>query len=434
MMQGMNMVTSTATAAYWWQHVALKDKDNLQSALQDMSAKEFTRIQGILGAKEMDKTKAVDEWATIMDGIEAPKSEEAAKMSPDKGKKKSGKKDKKSGGKKDKKPKKEKKAKVEKKPKENIPSMPPLPEPKGIKLTVNPDLFAVIPRPNTEDYEAIKLDIEENGLNEPMKVYEREGKYVVWEGHTRLQALIELGVEITKDHFVVQEVSDEEIVDRIISCNVSRRHLTGAQKIAIYKRHKPDVLAEIEVRVKNKRAEKFKASKQASDAKKDKKDKKGKDTPTESGGQEPTPTARSLKAQEIGVSETELRYYEYLEKWNPDNLKKEIEKGKDAKLYPLYQSTVEMEQYVKTHDPGAHKQLKEDPSKLVEVYNELVAKFGTERKAGPLETLVVELQAAYERLIIKEHGALDFEKMTQFQKEYWGILERKKETYAKSSK
>ena len=52
----------------------------------------------------------------------------------------------------------------------------PAKPPKGVKLYIDKELYKMIPRPSKQDYAALKLDIEENGLREKIKVFKKEDK------------------------------------------------------------------------------------------------------------------------------------------------------------------------------------------------------------------------------------------------------------------
>lgn len=84
----------------------------------------------------------------------------------------------------------------------------------------------IIPRPTTEEYSALKLSIQEEGIKLPLVV---NSQNLLLDGYTRYQAAKELGlcdvpVEIKSFD------SEEEEKTYIISVNLHRRHLNTAQK------------------------------------------------------------------------------------------------------------------------------------------------------------------------------------------------------------
>lgn len=96
-------------------------------------------------------------------------------------------------------------------------------------LQINPDYLALVPRPNAEEYEAIKEDIARHGLKDPLKVNEA---LVVIDGHTRHKIATEL--EILEVPVLVMSFpgrAQEE--DTVIELNLHRRNLTRGQKIEL---------------------------------------------------------------------------------------------------------------------------------------------------------------------------------------------------------
>jgi ParB/Sulfiredoxin domain len=454
--KGETMNTETVQnrqgAAYFWKKVLKEDREALKETISEMSAKEFKRVEKILGLTSADKDEALDSWIGEMSKEEEVKEQKAPEGTPKKGRApkaatvdaEAPKKGKAPKAKKEKtKKEKTKKEKAPKEPKPKKEKAPKAPKPKagkasaftadtfpickGIQLGFDNEYFAMVPRPSRSDYQALKLDIEANGLYEPIKVVEKGGRRVIFDGYTRYQVLAELEREITENDFIVIDIDPDIVADRILSENVTRRHLTDAQKISIWKQYKPTMLEEIDEHIRKERDRKKR------DALKDRpRGEEKPDTPKKE--DKPVVSARAIKAKEMGVSEAELKYYDYLEKWAPEALAEEVAKGKDGKLYPLYQSTVEMEQFVKKHDLGAWNALKENPSLLKETYDELVEAFGKEHKPGDIEKVIIELQGAYERVLIEEYGSLDMEKLNKFQTKFWQVLEGKKKYYAEIGK
>src|SRR3954470_3695005 len=74
------------------------------------------------------------------------------------------------------------------------------------------------------DYAALVVDIRENGLAEPIWVY--EGK--ILDGRNRFCACEDLGIEP-----VIVEYEGDEPIGFVISKNLHRRHLTQAQRALV---------------------------------------------------------------------------------------------------------------------------------------------------------------------------------------------------------
>ncbi len=91
-----------------------------------------------------------------------------------------------------------------------------------LKYHVASDLF---PMMSGEEYKALKEDIAEHGLLEPIWVYENQ----IVDGRNRYRACLELGIEPE-----VREWSgDGSLTEFVISMNLKRRHLTNSQKAMI---------------------------------------------------------------------------------------------------------------------------------------------------------------------------------------------------------
>ena len=93
--------------------------------------------------------------------------------------------------------------------------------------------------PNMIDaqFEALKLDIEQNGQLEPIKVWKHKNKLYVYDGRHRLKSLKELGLETIKAE-VDDKATEEEIRTRVKSLE-NRRHQTPTQlAIMAFKEYK----------------------------------------------------------------------------------------------------------------------------------------------------------------------------------------------------
>lgn len=91
------------------------------------------------------------------------------------------------------------------------------------ELTAHPvaDLFPML---SQADFEALKQDIEENGLMEPIWLY--EGR--ILDGRNRYRACVEIDVEPT-----TRDYEGDSPVAFVWSLNGTRRHLTSSQRAAI---------------------------------------------------------------------------------------------------------------------------------------------------------------------------------------------------------
>jgi len=93
----------------------------------------------------------------------------------------------------------------------------------------------VIPVMNELDYESLRDDIQENGLNNPITLY--EGK--ILDGRHRYQACRELG--ITPE---TEDYEGENPLTFVISQNLKRRHLDASQRTMIVLDMEEEALAE----------------------------------------------------------------------------------------------------------------------------------------------------------------------------------------------
>jgi len=87
-------------------------------------------------------------------------------------------------------------------------------------------LSQLLPQLTEEEFEALKADIAERGVQVPVE-YDEDGN--ILDGHHRVKACQELGI---KDWPRVVRVglSEEEKIEHVLSLNLNRRHLTKEQK------------------------------------------------------------------------------------------------------------------------------------------------------------------------------------------------------------
>lgn len=83
--------------------------------------------------------------------------------------------------------------------------------------------------PNMIDaqFEALKLDIEQNGQLEPIKVWRHKNKLYVYDGRHRLKCLKELGMDTIKA--IINDTSSEEEIRTQVRSLENRRHQTPTQ-------------------------------------------------------------------------------------------------------------------------------------------------------------------------------------------------------------
>jgi len=83
-----------------------------------------------------------------------------------------------------------------------------------------------------DEYEALKNDIKERGIQDPLQVAKQNGSYVIVSGHQRARIAKELGIKVPC--IIRDDLKDEiQIKEYLIKDNLLRRHLTTAQKAEI---------------------------------------------------------------------------------------------------------------------------------------------------------------------------------------------------------
>ena len=85
----------------------------------------------------------------------------------------------------------------------------------------------IFPMMNDEEYQSLKSDIKENGLLEPLHVYESK----ILDGRNRFKACQELGLEP-----IVKEFIGTNPLGFVISLNLKRRHLNESQRAMVASR------------------------------------------------------------------------------------------------------------------------------------------------------------------------------------------------------
>ena len=146
-------------------------------------------------------------------------------------------------------------------------------------MQINQEYDNLIPKPDKDDYEALKRSIQESGMYSPI-ITNQEG--TILDGHTRYRICQELGITPKTETMSFESPLHEKKF--VIECNLKRRHLNTYQKVELAV---PPVEIEKEIAAQNEKAGK-------------------KLTPTSNdvGVERPGATARAAK--KIGVSEPTL--------------------------------------------------------------------------------------------------------------------------------
>jgi ParB-like chromosome segregation protein Spo0J len=152
----------------------------------------------------------------------------------------------------------------------------------GLALKVDPTISKLIPSMSKQEFELLKLSIEQYGLktDDPISILE-DGTII--DGHSRYKACQDLKIDIPVEMLrVVSEDEKEQIIKRK---NLARRHLKAINKISLVL----DDLKEI-----------------------DKKLGKG------------TRAARDAKARKSQTSTATVQQYDFMEKYAPDRLENSV--------------------------------------------------------------------------------------------------------------
>lgn len=110
---------------------------------------------------------------------------------------------------------------------------------KSLSVYVDEDYLNLIPRPNDEQYEALKQSIQKQGLLEPIKV---NSDGMILDGHTRFEICEELGIPV---RYVVKSFNnDEDQKLYAITTNLKRRHLNDFQIVELLEKELYNIKAE----------------------------------------------------------------------------------------------------------------------------------------------------------------------------------------------
>ncbi|MBM3910806.1 MAG: hypothetical protein FJ356_04070 [Thaumarchaeota archaeon] len=100
-------------------------------------------------------------------------------------------------------------------------------------VTINPEFFALVPRPTNDEYEAIKSSIQKDGQLEPIVVWndKTSGNDLLLDGHTRYKICTDLGIE---PKFIRYEFAGYAQAKKfVIDVNLHRRHLSDLHKVQL---------------------------------------------------------------------------------------------------------------------------------------------------------------------------------------------------------
>jgi hypothetical protein len=108
-----------------------------------------------------------------------------------------------------------------------IPASTPPQAAAGARLTPHHLLTTLIPKLSAGDFAALKKNIAEYGIRDPIWVKEEK----IIDGRQRHRACKELGIECP-----TRELAGDDVLSLIASANIHRRHLTRRQKQAVIKK------------------------------------------------------------------------------------------------------------------------------------------------------------------------------------------------------
>lgn len=95
------------------------------------------------------------------------------------------------------------------------------------KLKCHPDVL-LFPSMREDEFELLKRDIEQNGLEVPIKVQDK--KKLIIDGRHRYRACCELGIE---PKIELVKVTEDQVLRLVVSLNARRRQLSESQRAAI---------------------------------------------------------------------------------------------------------------------------------------------------------------------------------------------------------
>jgi ParB-like chromosome segregation protein Spo0J len=278
---------------------------------------------------------------------------------------------------------------------------------KDIPVVEDSDVFQVkidhsrlelVPRASESDYAILKDSIKRQGLKKKIEI---EANGTIIDGHSRYQALQELGVFSVKDHTVVVDLPADAIEAYIFDMNFARRQLSDYHKIVWVRKYLP----KIKIKVKAKGKEHLSRA-----MKGDKVEKKAK------------VSTRKEAAKLAGVSEAQQKKFNFLEKYAPDMLK-DVE-AEEMTLGGAYDKAYGWYKEIKAKDEDLFKEVEGGDISLEDAYGDLmsrpVEKTEEPRKVGPMETQAMAIRKMFEKCWKKEWGGSEtgLGKVDSFRKEF----------------
>src|SRR5690606_33236568 len=96
----------------------------------------------------------------------------------------------------------------------------------GVRLLKVTERYQVLPELSAEEYEALKADIAQRGVQVPVE-YDEDGN--ILDGYHRVRACRELGLD-DWPRVVRRGLTEEQKVEHALALNLHRRHLTREQR------------------------------------------------------------------------------------------------------------------------------------------------------------------------------------------------------------
>lgn len=335
---------------------------------------------------------------------------------------------------------------------------------KVVKLKVNPAYKKLVPRPSDKDRARTKASIEAafkggGTLSEKIKVLP---DMTVYDGHTRLEILNELKIPITENLIEIVDVPKKSVEAEIVILNVNRRHLLDIEKIASVKKYLPQILTEAKGKAEASAADKKKAEaaakkaeaaakkaaekeKKAKAAEKEKAKKaaekakaaavKAKEAAAKAAEKAKTDAkaahTREATANAAGVAPGQVKLVEWCEKFVPDYLKDERNKG--VEIGTIYGVAYGWWKRVKAFSPELLEQVKTGKVRLEDAFFQAQTDAEPdEHVPGPLEACTLDIKALYYKGLEKKYNG-DV-KPDEYEADFLDRLAAKIVAYAKKNK
>jgi hypothetical protein len=253
------------------------------------------------------------------------------------------------------------------------------------QVRIDHSRLELVPRPSESDYAILKESIKRKGLEKKIEV---EPNGTIIDGHTRYQALQELGIFSVKDHTVVLDLPANAIEAYIFDMNFARRQLSDYHKIVWVKKYLPKIKIKVQAQGKEHLSKAMKGEKVEKKAK---------------------VSTRKEAAKLAGVSEAQQKKFNFLEKYAPDMLK-DVE-AEEMTLGGAYDKAYGWYQEIKTKDEDLFKEVLAGDISLEDAYGDLMSRPEEEkpRKIGPLEAQAMAIRKIFEKFWKKNIGEAELE-------------------------